>query len=80
MPGVAHGQHHVAARLNEAVLTEILSHGHFGTLNRDLAALGHRVFGVDHQVHDDLLQLSGIGARASGIRRESRDQPDVLAN
>ena len=51
-----------------------------GGLDRQVAAVGHGIAGIDRQVHDDLLDLAGIGLdRADGPRR-NHDQVDVFAD
>ena len=40
-----------------------------GGLDGQLAALRHRVAGVDRQVHDDLLDLAGIGFDRAELRQ-----------
>ena len=39
-------------------------------LDGELAALGHGVAGVDRQVHEDLLDLAGVGLDAAQVRLE----------
>src|SRR5437899_4761180 len=51
-----------------------------GCLNDDLAPIGHSIFGVDHQVHDDLFDLSSIGASVAHPGSQSCREFDVLAN
>src|SRR6478752_4668912 len=48
--------------------------------NDQQTAAGHRVPGVDRQVHHDLLELRRIGADDHGLRAEDRLEPDVLAD
>jgi len=40
----------------------------------------HRVAGVDHQVHDDLLDVGRIGQHQSQLGRGQRHQLDVFAH
>ena len=51
-----------------------------GGANGDFAAVGHGVFGVDHEIHDDLFELSGIGAGAADGGGEMSDELDILAD
>jgi hypothetical protein len=39
----------------------------------------HRVPGVDRQIHDDLLDLTGVGLDHAGLLRLQNAQLDVLA-
>ena len=60
--GVADGQHDIVAGFTggmEAgvVVVEL----DVGGLDGQFAAVGHGIAGVDGQVHDDLLDLAGIG-------------------
>ncbi len=49
-------------------------------LNGELPALGHGVAGIDRQVHDHLLDLSGVGFDRSKISARDHDQVDVFAD
>ena len=52
---------------------------HVRRLERELAALGHGVPRVHREVHEDLLELSGVGLHGTRVRRETGAQLDVLA-
>jgi hypothetical protein len=43
-------------------------------------AMRHGIAGVDRQVHDDLLDLSGIGFDRADVRARNHDQVDVFAD
>ena len=45
-----------------------------GGRDGQLAALGHGVAGVDRQVHDDLLDLAGVGLDQPEVAARDRDQ------
>jgi hypothetical protein len=47
--------------------------------DRQFAAFGHGVAGVDGQVHDDLFEHAGVGFDARQIRQATEFQRDVLA-
>src|ERR1700689_3755884 len=65
--GVAYGQQNVVAGTNKGLAAAMgLSHDQVLGLDGELAAAGHRVFGVHYEIHQDLFQLSGVG---SGVRR-----------
>ena len=68
-PGL-HG--HVARRV---LLVEL----DVGGLDGELASLGHGVAGVDHEVHEHLLDLARVGQRQAEVGREHLHEVDVLA-
>ena len=37
-----------------------------------LPPAGHRILGIDHQIHEHLFELAGVGAGVSGFRSKSR--------
>ena len=49
-------------------------------LDRELAARGHGVARVDRKIHDDLLDLAGVGAYRPELRAGSHHQIDVFAD
>ena len=51
-----------------------------GGFDRQLAAVRHRIAGIDREIHDHLLELIGIGADPPEIGREHGDERNVLAN
>ena len=51
-----------------------------GGFERQRAALGHRVAGVDRQIEQDLVDLAGIGEHRAERRRRADDERDVLAD
>src|SRR5258708_20097733 len=69
--GIGHRNYGIASGLDETVLAKVLAHGNVGTFHGELATFGHGVFGVDDQVHDDLLELAGVGAGVSGLSGEA---------
>ena len=50
-----------------------------GRLDRELAAARHRVARVDDEVHEDLLDLPGIGLHGAEVEAAHDRQLDVLA-
>ena len=80
MPGIGNRDHGIAPGLDETVLAEIFADGDISALQRKLAALGHGIFGIDDQVHDDLLELAGVGAGVTGLGGEPGHQLDVFAD
>src|ERR1019366_3017126 len=80
LAGIGNRDYGVAPGLDETLFAKVLAHGNVGTLQCELAAFGHGIFGIDDQVHDDLLQLAGIGAGVSGLGGEPRHQFDVFAD
>ena len=53
---------------------------HVGGLDGDLPALGHGIPGIHRQVHDHLLDLTGIGLDHAQVRPQDGHQIDVLAD
>ena len=51
-----------------------------GRLESEPASLRHRVPGVDGQIHDDLLDLAGVGLRVPESRAEDGDEGDVFSD
>ena len=51
-----------------------------GGLDREFATFGHRIAGVDGQVHDDLIDLSWIGAHGADGGTGHHHKVDVLAD
>src|SRR5580704_1736581 len=79
--GVADSQHHVFARLKGRVNAGVfVVEGDVGGLDCEFSAGGHGVAGIDGEVHDDLLDLAGIGAHRAETRARHHDQVDVFAN
>src|SRR5712671_6784740 len=79
--GVADGNHDVGAVFDESIFRAVgLVEGHAGSANADFAAVGHGVFGIDHKIHDDLLDLTGIGARTADVGGEGGGEFDIFAD
>jgi hypothetical protein len=51
-----------------------------GGFDSERAPLRHRIAGIDDQVEEDLLELSGVGFHVAESWRESHDQHDVFAD
>ena len=47
--------------------------------DRDSAAVGHGIAGIEHQVHQHLLELGAVAAHGSTRRIEAEDQPVLRA-
>ena len=78
---VAHGQEDVVAHPEADVLAAVaLVDPHVRRLDGQLPAHGHRVAGVDHQVHQDLVHLGGIDPHRPQVRREVDAEVDVLTD
>src|SRR5207253_3118340 len=72
--GVGHREHHIATGLDRPVLPRVRGvEIHGGGLDRELAAARHGVARVDDQVHDDLLELPGIGSDGGARCRKSTE-------
>ena len=69
---VGDGEHHkISARQAEGSLRANDIGRDMTGLERKLSAAGHGIAGVDHQIHDDLLDLPGIGADAAVARHQA---------
>jgi hypothetical protein len=78
--GVADRQHHVrAARCAEVTSREVFVELGVRGLDRELAARWHGVTGVDHKVHDDLLDVARVDHHAAEVRTGHEDEVDVFA-
>ena len=73
---IRHRQHHEMRRLAQH------GAGDRPVLGRDaqLAAVRHRVSGVDHQIHHDLLDLDGVGRHRPEIRGEGCLEDNAVAD
>ena len=68
-PGVRHREQDVGPRDHVRVARGVrVVELHVGGLDRQLAAVGHRVAGVDREVDDDLLDLAGVGLQVAELR------------
>ena len=50
------------------------------SLNGEFAALGHSIASVDREIHDDLVDLTRVGADCAQGRARDHDEIDILAN
>src|SRR5208283_3768496 len=80
LAGIGNRDHGIASGLDKTVFAEVLAHGNVGALQSELAAFGHGIFGIDDQVHDDLLKLADVGASVTGLGGEAGHQFDVFAD
>ena len=70
---VADGEHDILPAADLHVLARIvLVQFVIGRFDQQLAAVGHGVAGVDHEVHDHLFDLAGIGHDAAEVRGQLR--------
>ena len=77
---VADGKHHIATRNHGRVLAGVgLVQLDVPCLDADRSAAWHSVACVDDEVHQDLLDLPGVGDDVSA-RRTARGDRDVFAN
>src|ERR1700686_3515793 len=68
---IGHPQHHIiSARQRGGPASARRFRSDVRGFQRQLSALRHGVAGVDHEIHDDLLDLSGIGTDTTSIRFE----------
>src|SRR5271166_4800554 len=81
LAGVTDGNHDVGAVLDESIFRTVgLVEGNAGGANADFTAVGHGVFGVDDEIHDDLLELAGVGASATDGRSKIGGEFDIFAD
>src|SRR4029077_8353879 len=80
--GVSYRKHDVKTRVNVGVFAAnvLMVQSGVGALNSDFSTIRHGIFGIDHQIHEDLLDLAGIGTGSSEIGCELRLQLNVLPN
>ncbi len=77
---VAHGEHDVRPRAPGGVRRDVrLVELHVARLDPERPALRHRVARVHGEVHEHLLDLTGVGLHASEAGREVLADPHVLA-
>jgi len=78
---VADGDHDVGAVFDESIFRAVgIVEGDAGGANADFPAVRHGVFGVDDEIHDDLFELSGIGAGAADGGGETGGEFDIFAD
>jgi len=80
---VRHRYHYIVARLHVVVEAGIsLVEMRVGRLDRQPAALGHGVAGVDHEIQDHALELVGIGQCRPkiGFQHRIERQPGATTN
>src|SRR5580693_768853 len=82
LAGISYREHDVKTRVNVGVFAAnvLMVQSGVGALNSDFSTIRHGVFGIDHQIHEDLLDLAGIGAGSAEIGCELRLQLDVLSD
>ena len=79
--GVAHGEHDVVARTDKGLSAAMIFIDHdIFRLHGQFSAIGHCVFSVDHEVHQYLFELPGIGARVRRLGRQSGMELDIFAD
>ena len=79
--GIAHRQHDVASGLDGLVVAGIVCvELRVGSFERELPAVRHGVAGIEGQVHDDLLDLPGIGLHRAEIACRYGQDFNVLSN
>src|SRR6202140_1038654 len=67
---IGHRQHHVISPRQRGRTAGTRRFGDVRGFQCKLSALRHGIAGVDHEIHDDLLDLSGIGADTTSLRIE----------
>jgi hypothetical protein len=80
-PVVAHSEHDVGAGTNADVMARVgIVEIEILGFDGEIAAVGHRLARIYHQVHDDLLDLARIRLHAAALRIEEDTQVHVLAD
>ena len=79
--GVGDAQHDVLAWVRERLKdAEFFVDADVGGVNGERAAVGHRIAGIDAEIHEDLFHLHGIGAHEGEFGSEIRLDGDVAAD
>src|SRR5215468_4125695 len=78
--GIRYREHHIRSRLDQRMLAAAGIKILRTCLDKNLSTLGHRIFCIDHQVHDDLLELAGIGTSMAEVGRQPCSEFDGFAN
>src|ERR1700733_619999 len=81
--GIGDGQHDVRTgfEFDDGVLNGIISvELDTRSFDSQAAAAGHRVPGVDHQIQNNLLDLTGIGFNVAKLRSGQKGELDILVD
>ena len=79
MTGIANQQQHIRSRLDpDGIQARPFPDRHILGLNRQPPALRHRIARIDHQIHNHLLDLSGIRLDRAGRGVEFRTEFDDI--
>src|SRR6266404_1334343 len=77
---VGNGQYNVGAWQEERHTARLtFSQSHAGSFDQEHSAFGHRISGIDNQVHDDLFDLALVRLDAADCGIEVRSQIDMRA-
>ena len=77
--GIGHGEHHVGPGRHATVRAGIrVVQLDVLRLDHERSAVGHRVGGVDHEIHHNLLELIRVAEDRSDVVAQARHQLDVL--
>src|SRR5580692_8111428 len=80
LAGVSYREHNVKTRVNVGVFAAnvLMVQSGVSALDDDFSTIRHGVFRIDHQIHEDLLDLARISTGSAEIGCELRLQLDVL--
>src|ERR1700727_436429 len=81
LAGIGEGDHDIRTMFDERIFGVIgVVQNDAGGADADFAAVRHGIFSIDHEIHDDLFELSGIGAGAADGGLEVGGEFDILAD
>jgi hypothetical protein len=79
--GIADSQQDIVTRLGiQMALHIIIVDDHIARFNGQLAACGHCITGIDHQVSNDLLELGRICFDRPQVRGQDRFQMNIFTD
>src|SRR5205085_5491909 len=80
-PGVADSEHDVVACFDRSMRAgEVFVQADVRSLDHQLAAFWHSIARIHGEVHDDLIDLAGVGPHGADRRSRHHNQIDVLAD
>src|ERR1700719_3648429 len=80
LAGIADGNHYVGAVFDDSVFGAVgLVESAAAGADASFPAAGHSVFGIDHEVHDDLFELASVGAGTADVGSKAGGEFDIFA-
>src|SRR6202046_2788242 len=81
LAGIGEGDHDIRTMFDERIFGVIgVVQNDAGGADADFTAVRHGILSIDHEIHDDLFELSGIGAGAADGGLELGGQFDILSD